>query len=76
MAGLTPVHWKRFEKFLLYIGCTFTRQKGDHRIYWRKGLLRPVVVPQDAQVAVIVIRSNLRTLNISVEEYLEILSDI
>lgn len=73
MAKLTPVHWKTFEKFLLFIGCEFKRQKGDHRIYWTPGLKRPVVVPRDSQVPVFVIRSNLRTLSMTPEQYLEIL---
>jgi len=73
MAKLTPVHWKTFEKFLLYVGCELKRQKGDHRIYWRPGLKRPVVVPTDTQVPIFVIRNNLRTLGISSQQYLEIL---
>ncbi|TSC71525.1 MAG: putative periplasmic or secreted lipoprotein [Parcubacteria group bacterium Gr01-1014_38] len=73
MAKLAPVHWKTFEKFLFYVGCEFKRQKGDHRIYWSPGLKRPVVVPTDTQVPIFVIRSNLRTLGMSPQQYLEIL---
>lgn len=73
MPRVTPVHWKRFEKFLLYVGCTFVREKGDHRIYSRDGLLRPVVVPRDTQLPVFIIRNNLRVLGISTDDYLQIL---
>jgi len=73
MAKLTPVHWKTFEKFLLYVGCEFKRQKGDHRIYWSPGLKRPVVVPTDTQVPTFILRNNLRTLGMSPQQYLEIL---
>jgi predicted RNA binding protein YcfA (HicA-like mRNA interferase family) len=73
---LTPVHWKKFEKFVLYVGCHFERQKGDHRIYWRSGLKRPVVFPADKEVPVFIIRNNLRTLGISVREYLEIIEKL
>jgi len=76
MAKLAPVHWKTFEKFLFYVGCEFKRQKGDHRIYWSPGLRRPVVVPTDTQVPIFVIRSNLRTLGMSPQQYLEILERI
>lgn len=76
MAKLAPVHWKTFEKFLFYVGCEFKRQKGDHRIYWSLGLKRPVVVPTDTQVPIFVIRSNLRTLGMSPQQYLEILGRI
>ncbi len=76
MPRITPINWKKFEKFLLYVGCRFDRQKGDHRIYWREGLPRPIVVPRDAQLPVFIIRNNLRILQISAEEYLDILKRI
>ena len=76
MPRLTPLHWKRFEKFLLYVGCQFEREKGDHRIYWRGDLNRPLVVPRDTQLPIFIIRNTLRVLHISVEEYLEILEKI
>lgn len=76
MAGLTPISWRRFEKFLIFVGCSFKRQKGDHRIYSRIDLKRPVVIPEEKNLPVFIIRNNLRVLGISVEEYLEILKRI
>ena len=76
MAHLIPIHWKNFEKFLLFIGCRFAREKGDHRIYWRQGLKRPVVIPRYGELPIFIIRNNLRILNITPEEYLEILKRI
>jgi len=76
MPRLTPISWKKFEKFILFIGCHFERKHGDHRIYWRKGLKRPVVFPEDRELPVFIIRNNLRVLGMSVEEYLEILRNV
>ncbi|PIS15967.1 hypothetical protein COT62_00915 [Candidatus Roizmanbacteria bacterium CG09_land_8_20_14_0_10_41_9] len=76
MPQLTPVTWKKFEKFLLYVGCKFERQRGDHRIYWRVGLNRPVILPMYDSLPLFIIRNNLRTLNISADQYLEILKKI
>lgn len=76
MAHLTPLNWKKFEKFILFIGCSFKREKGDHRIYWRDDLKRPVVIPRCKELPVFIIRNNLRILGISSEEYLEILKNI
>lgn len=76
MPRLTPISWKRFEKVLFFIGCTFTREKGDHRIYWKQGLSRPIVIPRDTALPIFIIRNNLRSLNISVEKYLEILEKL
>jgi predicted RNA binding protein YcfA (HicA-like mRNA interferase family) len=73
MAGLTPLHWKKFEKVLLYLGCHLVRERGDHRVYWRNNLKRPIVIPRDTQLPVFVIRNNLRVLGVSVKEYLDVL---
>ena len=59
-----------------YIGCTFKRQTGSHKVYWKDGLLRPVIVPRKREIPVSIIRSDLRTLNLSPEEYLRILNEI
>jgi predicted RNA binding protein YcfA (HicA-like mRNA interferase family) len=74
MARLIPIHWKKFERFLLFVGCYFEREKGDHRIYWREGLKRPVVIPRDINLPIFIIRNNLRILGIKPEEYIEILT--
>jgi predicted RNA binding protein YcfA (HicA-like mRNA interferase family) len=76
MAGIAQISWKEFEKFLKFVGCTFLREKGDHRIWTRDGLKRPIVVPRDMSVQPYIIRNNLRLLNISVKEYLEIMQRI
>lgn len=76
MPALTPVKWKEFERFLLFIGCIFKRQSGGHRIYTRTGLKRPIVVPAHGTIPVFVIRNNLRLLGITPEQYFEILKKI
>ena len=76
MARLAPIHWKKFEKFIIFVGCHFEREKGDHRIFWREGLKRPVVFPREEEMPVFIIRNNLRVLGISTEEYLEILEKL
>lgn len=73
MPQLSPIKWKKFEEFLLFVGCTFKRQKGDHRIYWRDGLKRPIVLPTYNELPKFIILNNLKTLGITVREYLEIL---
>ena len=76
MSGLTPINWKKFEKFVLFVGCKFEREKGDHRVYSRNDLKRPVVFPRDKELPVFIIRNNLRVLRIEPTEYLEILKRI
>jgi predicted RNA binding protein YcfA (HicA-like mRNA interferase family) len=70
---MKAISWKEFDKFLIYVGCTFKRQKGDHRIYWRKDLNRPVVLPTYKSVPPFIIKNNLRLLKISNDQFEEIL---
>jgi predicted RNA binding protein YcfA (HicA-like mRNA interferase family) len=72
MTRIQSIHWKEFEKFLLKVGCVFKREKGDHRIYWKNGMKRPIVIPRDASLPAFIILNNLKLLNISREEYLKI----
>ncbi len=76
MAKIGVIHWKKFEAFLLAHGCTFKREKGDHRIYWKEGIQRPIIVPRDTQLPPGIILNNLRTLGISREMYLNFLSKL
>ena len=76
MSRLTPVGYRKFDKFLRYIGCEFVRQKGDHRIYKKANLKRPLVIPAIKDIPVFIILNNLRILGISKEEYLSISNNL
>jgi predicted RNA binding protein YcfA (HicA-like mRNA interferase family) len=76
MSEIDQISWREFEKFLLSYGCVFKRQKGDHRIYNKTGILRPLVVPQKRVLPVFIILNNLRVLGISKEEFLKIIKDL
>lgn len=76
MPRITPIHYKKFEKFLLYVGCVFVRQKGDHRVYSRADLIRPVIIPADKSIPIFIILNNLRILKIDRNEYIEIISTL
>ena len=76
MLRIRSVHWKEFEKFLIYVGCEFKREKGDHRIYWKKGIKRPIVIPRDTSLPPFIVLNNLRVLEISREEYLKFINKI
>jgi predicted RNA binding protein YcfA (HicA-like mRNA interferase family) len=72
---ITPISWKDFERILIKAGCEFDRQVGDHRIYKRKDLKRPIVVPADDPIPVFIIRNNMRTLGLGREEYFKYLEE-
>lgn len=58
MPRIRSVHWKKFEAFLFDIGCEFKREKGDHRIYWKEGIKRPIVIPRDTSLPPFIILNN------------------
>jgi len=67
----------KFERFLLFIGCVYKRQKGSHKVFHRDGLIRPIILPiHSGDIPVFIIRNILRQLNMSVENYLEILKKL
>ena len=76
MPRITPIHWRKFEKFLFSVGCEFSRDKGGHRIYAYKNIPRPIVIPRDNALPIFIIRNNLRLLNIDHEKFLSILNSL
>ena len=72
----SPIQTKKFEKFLIYVGCVFVGQKGSHMKYDRSDLRRPIIFPAGKETYPSIIRSNLRTLGISTDEFEEILKEI
>jgi predicted RNA binding protein YcfA (HicA-like mRNA interferase family) len=76
MPKIKSIHWKEFEKFLFFIGCEFKREKGDHRIYWKDGVKRPIIVPRYNPLPSFIILNNLRVLGVSKEKYLKIIENL
>ncbi|MBI4187900.1 MAG: type II toxin-antitoxin system HicA family toxin [Chloroflexi bacterium] len=74
MPRITPISWKDFENVLIKAGCRFVRQEGDHRIYTKDGLKRPLVLPM-CDLPVFIIQNNLRTLGLSRDEYFKLLNE-
>lgn len=76
MPKIKPIPWRQFEKFLLCVGCKLERTRGDHRVYTREGLRRPLIIKTVKDLPVFIIRNNLRELGIDHNEYLDILEKI
>lgn len=73
MPRITPVHWKVLECIFQKAGFVFERQEGSHRSYVREGVPRPVIIPTYKEIDVDIIKSNMRTANMSRAEYFEFL---
>lgn len=74
--SLGRVHWKKFEKFLLHVGCRFISEEGDHRKYYRPGIVRPIIIPREKELPQFIILNCLRTLGISRDEYLRVMTNL
>jgi predicted RNA binding protein YcfA (HicA-like mRNA interferase family) len=57
-------------------GFKFVRERGDHMILSKSGILRPIVVPRYDALPVFIIKNVLRTAQISRDRYLELLNQL
>jgi predicted RNA binding protein YcfA (HicA-like mRNA interferase family) len=73
MSRIVPVHYRKLVRVLEREGFTLARQRGDHLVFTKPGISRPVVVPTYTPLPVFIIRNALRTARISRERYLELL---
>lgn len=68
---LSPVRTQKFRKFLKEQGCSFRRIKGDHEIWGRKDLMRDIVfITNEKEIPPFHLRNNLKTLGVSVYEFI------
>jgi len=71
---ITPVHYRTLIRVFELDGFTVSRQKGDHIVMTKPGVLRPLVIKTSPRkVPVMHIRTNLTTAGMSRERYFELL---
>ena len=75
MPALRPVHFQRLVRVFERDGFRFDRQEGDHRVYVKAGVRRPIVIPMYRAVPLFVIKNLLRTSGMSRERYFELLQE-
>jgi len=75
MPRLTPVHWKVLECIFMKAGFQFVRQTGSHHVYVKTGCLRPVIIPTYPEIDSEIIAANLRTANLTRQEYFKYLKE-
>ena len=73
MPALRPVHFSKLVAVFEKDGFVFDRQAGDHRIYVKPGVKRPLVIPTWPAVPVFIIKNLLRSAEMSRERYFELL---
>jgi predicted RNA binding protein YcfA (HicA-like mRNA interferase family) len=74
MPAIRPVHYKDLLRVFEQDGFTYDRTAGDHRIYTKSGVRRPLVIPLYHAVPVFIIKNLLRTAGMSRERYFNLLA--
>ena len=70
---ISPIHFRKLAKIFELEGYVLAREEGDHMVYVKSGVKRPVVIPKYSEIPVFVIKNNLRTAGVSRERYFELL---
>ena len=76
MTRIVPTDWKAPIKVFELYGCRYKRKEGSHHVLSFPGAKRAVVIPEYDEINVEIIRNNMRTVNMSREEYFELLKKV
>ena len=69
MPKIHPISYKKLGKVFEAAGFKFVRQRGDHLVYVKSGVKRPVIIPMYDDVPVFIILNNLRSAGLTREDY-------
>jgi len=73
---ITPISWKILEKIFILDGFVYKRTRGDHRLYEKPGVIRPIVIPMYDEVDDDIIHANMRTSGMSRDHYFKLLKKV
>jgi predicted RNA binding protein YcfA (HicA-like mRNA interferase family) len=73
MHRIVPVPASKLRKVFEKADFKCVRIEGDHFVYIKEGISRPVVIPDWKEVPVFIIKNNLRTAGMTREEYFSLL---
>jgi len=73
---IAPIPAQRLRRVFEKAGFSCVRTEDDHFIYSKKGVMRPIVIPDWPEVPVFIIKNNLRSAGITREEYFHLLDQV
>ena len=76
MSKITPIHYKRLVRVFETEGFHHANTTGDHLVYTKSGVSRPIVIPKYREIPIFIIKNNLRSAGITRETYLKLLKKI
>ena len=75
MPSIQPVPYQTLVRIFERDGFRFARQTGDHLIYIKPGIKRPLVIPAYRSIPVFIIRNLLGTAGMSRDRYFQLLGE-
>lgn len=69
MPKITPVPARVLRRVFERAGFECVRTEGDHFVYTKEGITRPIVIPDWPNIPVFIIKNNLRSAGITREQY-------
>jgi predicted RNA binding protein YcfA (HicA-like mRNA interferase family) len=76
MPKISPIPARKLMRVFERAGFTCVRIEGDHYVYTKDDVLRPIVIPDWREIPVFIIKNNLRSANIGREEYFTLLAEV
>ncbi len=76
MPKLGPVDWRTLIRIFQMFGCQYKRKEGSHHVLRYPGARRAVVIPEYDEIDVEIIKNNMRTVNMTREQYFDLLSRV
>ncbi|MBI4763380.1 MAG: type II toxin-antitoxin system HicA family toxin [Deltaproteobacteria bacterium] len=76
MPKITPIPPERLKRVFEKAGFRCVRTEGDHFVYTKEGVPRPVVIPDWKEVPVFIIKNNLRTAGLTRDDYFVLLAEL
>ena len=77
MASIKSVKTRDFRKALVVLGLEHKGTNGSHERWSKKGMWRPVIFPNNKkEQKEVIVKSNLKTLDMTWEEFEEILDSL
>ena len=73
MPRIAPIPYEKLVRIIKSEGFVLVRERGDHMIFTKSGILRPVVIPRYDALPVFIVKNILRTAGITRERYFELL---
>lgn len=71
MPKISVIHYKKLVKFFEDYGFMFDRQKGDHLVFTKPHIKKPIIIPAYREIPVFIIKENLKTAGINRKDYLK-----